>query len=125
LYDSKFALLLIAFAVLVCTIFSTPAISSSLNSVTIRSSGRIVIISPLHVEGKYIKNAFNQTIYLRGVNKAEFADDPDGVWMGSTMWNNNNVKAELDAMKSWGVNTVRCHFSVELWKYDIGRSRGI
>jgi len=124
LYDSKFALLLIAFAVLVCTIFSTPAISSFLNSVTIRSSGRIVIISPLHVEGKYIKNALNQTIYLRGVNKVEFADDPDGIWMGSTYWNDNNVKAELDAMKSWGVNTVRCHFSVELWKYDIGPNSG-
>ena len=116
--------LLIALAVLTGTLFSMPAISSLMSNVTIRSSGTIVTISPLHVEGKYIKNGLNQTVFLKGVNKVEFADDPDGVWMGSTMWSDANVKAELDAMKSWGVNCIRCHFSVELWKYDIGPDSG-
>ncbi|MEM5867130.1 MAG: cellulase family glycosylhydrolase [Candidatus Aenigmatarchaeota archaeon] len=106
------------------TFFSIPAFSPLISNVTIRSSGIIAVISPLHVEGKYIKNAFNQTVFLRGVNKVEFADDPDGFWMGSTMWSDANVKAELDAIKSWGVNVVRCHFSVELWKYDIGPNSG-
>jgi len=40
------------------------------------------------------------------------------------MWSDANVKAELDAMKSWGVNCIRCHFSIELWKYDIGPDSG-
>ncbi|MHA1833158.1 MAG: glycoside hydrolase family 5 protein, partial [Candidatus Baldrarchaeia archaeon] len=40
------------------------------------------------------------------------------------MWSDANVKAELDAMKSWGVNCIRCHFSVELWKYDVGPDNG-
>ncbi|MHA1279790.1 MAG: hypothetical protein ACTSQ8_21515 [Candidatus Helarchaeota archaeon] len=53
--------LLIALAVLTGTLFSMPAISSLMSNVTIRSSGTIVTISPLHVEGKYIKNGLNQT----------------------------------------------------------------
>jgi len=104
---------------------SLSSVSSSLTtSVIIRSSGTVATISLLHVEGRYIKNILNQTIVLRGVNKVEFADDPDGVWMGNTMWNDDNAKAELDAMKSWGVNVIRCHISVELWKYDIGPNSG-
>jgi aryl-phospho-beta-D-glucosidase BglC (GH1 family) len=99
-------------------------IASPSNSATIRSSGTIVTILPLHVEGRYIKNSLNQTVILRGVNKVEFADDPDGIWMGSTIWNDANVAAELDAMKSWGINVIRCHISVELWKYDIGPGSG-
>lgn len=98
--------------------------SSLTNNVTIRSSGIITTISPLHVEGRYVKNAINQTVLLKGVNKVEFADDPDGIWMGSTMWTDDNVKAELDAMKSWGINVVRCHISIELWKYNIGPASG-
>jgi aryl-phospho-beta-D-glucosidase BglC (GH1 family) len=125
LCNPKSYALLIALAVLTGTLFSMPAISSLMSNVTIRSSGTIVTtISPLHVEGKYIKNGLNQTVFLRGVNKVEFADDPDGVWMGSTMWSDANVKAELDAMKSWGINVIRCHFSIELWKYDIGPNSG-
>ena len=81
-------------------------------------------ISKLHVEGRWIKNETNHTIILRGVNKAEFVDDCDGIWMGDTLWKDENVKAELDAMKSWGINAVRVHFSVELWKYDIGPNSG-
>jgi len=81
-------------------------------------------VPSLHVEGRYIKDNFGNIIMLRGINKVEFCDDPDGIWMGSTMWSDNNVKAELDAMKSWGVNVIRAHFSVELWKYDIGPESG-
>ncbi len=81
-------------------------------------------ISKLHVDGRYIKNEANHTVFLRGVNKAEMVDDPDGIWMGSTIWTDANVKTELDAMESWGINVVRIHFSVELWKYDIGPDSG-
>jgi aryl-phospho-beta-D-glucosidase BglC (GH1 family) len=95
------------------------------DKITIRSSGIIISpILPLHVEGRYIKNFLNQTILLRGVNKVEFCDDPDGIWMGNTKWSDENVIAELDAMKTWGINVIRCHFSVELWKYNIGPASG-
>jgi aryl-phospho-beta-D-glucosidase BglC (GH1 family) len=114
---------------LILTIFFTglslsTAISSLMDNVTIRSSGRIGVISPLHIDGRYIKDSFGNTIILRGINKVEFADDPDGIWMDDTMWKDGKVKAELDAMKSWGVNVIRCHISVELWKYDIGPNSG-
>lgn len=125
LRNPKVYAFLIALTILTGGLLSIPAISSLMNTVTLRSSGTIIAtILPLHIEGKYIKNALNQTVFLRGVNKAEFADDPDGIWMDSTAWSDANVKAELDAMKNWGVNVVRCHFSVELWKYDVGPNSG-
>jgi hypothetical protein len=112
-------------SVMLAGIFSlSPVIASLFTNVTIRSSGTIASILPLHVEGRYIKNSLNQTVILRGVNKVEFADDPDGTWMGSTMWKDENVAAEVDAMKSWSINVVRCHMSVELWKYDAGPNSG-
>jgi len=89
-------------------------------SFNIRNSGVILPTLPLHIEGRYIKDSLGNIIYLRGVNKVEFADDPDGIWMGDTFWNDENVKAELDVMKAWGINVIRCHLSVELWKYNIG-----
>ncbi|MEM4713398.1 MAG: cellulase family glycosylhydrolase [Candidatus Bathyarchaeia archaeon] len=98
--------------------------SSFMGTVAITSSGKIVTVSPLHIEGRYIKNSFNKTVTLRGVNKVEFADDPDGIWMGNTYWSDVNVAAELDAMKSWGINVIRCHMSVETWKYNIGPNSG-
>ncbi|MEM2143740.1 MAG: cellulase family glycosylhydrolase [Candidatus Jordarchaeaceae archaeon] len=78
-------------------------------------------ISPLHVEGNKIKDSAGNIVNLRGVNKVEFADDPDGIWMGNTMWSDVNVKAELDIMKSWGINVIRCHLAVEHWKYNMNQ----
>lgn len=74
----------------------------------------------LHVEGRYIKNALGETVIFRGVNKPTLDDDPDGIWMGNTMWDDQRVKTELDEMKKWGVNIIRCPLAVELTKYDIG-----
>jgi hypothetical protein len=122
--NPKFYSLILILAILIGTFSLYPAFSSLTNPVIIRNSGTITTIPPLHVEGRYIKNSLNQTIILRGVNKVEFADDPDGIWMGSTMWTDENVKAELNVMKSWGVNVIRCHMSVELWKYNIGPNSG-
>lgn len=76
-------------------------------------------ITPLHVDGNYIKNRTGNIVYLRGVQKAEMADDPDGAWMGNTYWSDANVQAELAIMKSWGANTIRCIQAIENWKYDL------
>jgi aryl-phospho-beta-D-glucosidase BglC (GH1 family) len=75
--------------------------------------------SALHTEGRYIKDNSGNTIYLRGLQKVELADDPDGTWNGNAIWSDANVKAELDVMKSWGANTVRCIQSIDNWKYDL------
>jgi len=116
----KFHMLFLILILLFTAVYLSIAISFLADTVAIRNSGRIIIISPLHVDGRYIKDSFGNIIILKGINKVEFADDPDGIWMGDTMWKDANVKAELDAMKTWGINAIRCHISVELWKYDIG-----
>ena len=73
----------------------------------------------LHTDGKLIKDAAGNTIYLRGLQKVELADDPDGTWNGNAIWTDANAKAELDVMKAWGANTVRCIQSVDNWKYNL------
>jgi hypothetical protein len=74
---------------------------------------------PLHTSGQYIVDANNNVIYLRGLQKVEMADDPDGTWMGNTMWSDQNVQNELAAMKTWGANTIRCIQAIENWKYNL------
>jgi len=106
------------------TVTTTPPPSDETMFDNCHVGGELMSARPLHVEGRYIKDEYGNIIKLRGVNKVEFADDPDGIWMGSTTWRDENVAAELDAMKSWGVNIVRCHLSVDLWKYDIGPGSG-
>jgi hypothetical protein len=102
---------------LIGVLLVSTSISSLMSSITVPSSGTIGTINmlPLHVEGNLIKDSLNNTIVLRGVNKVEFADDPDGIWMGNVMWTDANAKAELAAMKSWGINVVRCHLNIEDW----------
>lgn len=92
----------------------------------IQSSGQIIYISPLRVEGRYIKDVFNNTVMLVGVNQAGFIDSFDG-WLnpegatytsGLGIWNPDAVKYNLDGMKSWGINCLRLHTSIEWWVYD-------
>ncbi len=92
--------------------------SNAITSFT--SQGQILRFAPpLHVEGNLIKNTYGDTVYLQGVNKVEFADDPDGIWMGNTFWSDANVAQELDTMKTWGANTVRCIMALDNWKYNL------
>lgn len=97
----------------------TLAYSSGFSNSTIGNFGTIAYLSPLHVEGKDIKDSYGNVIYLRGANKVEFADDPDGIWMGNTIWSDANVRQELGIMRSWGINAIRCHLAVDDWKYDL------
>jgi len=101
-----------------------PAINSVLisNSI-IYSSGQIQYISPLHTEGRYIKDDRGRIIYLRGINKGEFADDPGGMWMGVLGWNPDRVKTELDAIQSLGINVIRMHQAVSNWKFNTDNHR--
>lgn len=127
--QSMKTLVVTLFAVtLAASLCSYPVFSAFLRSVTITNSGSISMIEPLHVEGRYIKSVSGATVSLRGVNKVEFADNPGATWMGQSImdysgWNPGNVRNELLAMKSWGINVVRTHDAIENWKYDIGSHR--
>jgi hypothetical protein len=103
-----------------------PALSSLMSDVTIRSSGTMAIISPLHVEGRYIKDGLNNTVTLTGVNQEGFLDSPNGWWnpegggytSGLDVWNPEAVKYNLDSIKSWGCNVLRLHTSIRWWIED-------
>lgn len=94
-----------------------------ISNFSINSSGQVQYISPLHTEGRYIKDSFNRTVTLRGVNQAGFIDDPNGWWnpegggiySGLGVWNPDAVKYNLDAMKSWGCNVLRLHTNIRWW----------
>jgi hypothetical protein len=84
-------------------------------------------ISKLHVEGKYIKNETEGIVYLKGVNKHGFEDLPEGKWeppdSNKTYTWEERVKANLDAMKSWGMNVVRIHTAIDFWVHNISNFR--
>lgn len=94
--------------------------SIALTDFVISNTGSLSYESPataLHVDGNQLKDASNRVVYLRGVNQPGFVDSPTGFWRpegGSTFsgldqWNPEAVKANLDEMKSWGINVIRCH----------------
>ncbi|MHA1267703.1 MAG: glycoside hydrolase family 5 protein [Candidatus Helarchaeota archaeon] len=86
----------------------------------------MINISPLHVEGRYINDHFNNTVILRGVNQEGFLDSPNGWWnpegggtySGLGIWNPDAVKYNLDSMKSWGCNALRLHTKIAWWLND-------
>jgi hypothetical protein len=121
-YTKLYAVLMTS--VIIVGIFNLfPVIASLFNNVTIKSSGTIISISPLHVEGRYIKNSFNQTVILRGVNQEGMLEHPNGLWNplgggiydGYGVWDPNAVKYNIDKMKEWGCNVLRLHTSIRWW----------
>ncbi|MEM2144293.1 MAG: cellulase family glycosylhydrolase [Candidatus Jordarchaeaceae archaeon] len=128
--DSKRFFTMFVTIFLISLLAASTATSSLTSNLIIGNSGTILplSISPLHVEGRYIKDANGNIIYLRGVNKVGYEACPGGSWMGRdvmdiSQWNPNNCAMELDAMKSWGVNVIRTHIAVNLWKFNIGNMR--
>lgn len=88
-------------------------------------------MSTLHVDGRYLKDAWNRTVVLRGVNKGGFVDSPNGWWnpegggiySGFGVWNPDAVKYNLDKMKEWGLNVLRMHTVIEWWINDTSNYR--
>lgn len=118
----------IATLVLVILLLS-PNVYSLLNTnVLIRSSGSIFYMSPIHVEGKDIKDSLGNTVYLRGVGHFRYATDPTGMWAldgvgeawysGQFRWNEQAVRDNMKAMKSWGFSLVRFHTTADWWLQD-------
>ncbi|MEM2292361.1 MAG: cellulase family glycosylhydrolase [Nitrososphaerota archaeon] len=110
--------------IVLSTVFSSPR-----TNVIIINTGTILHISPLFIEGRYIKNIYGNIITLRGINKHGFEDYPAGSWQHpdghiiTNRWEPEIVKANLDAMKAWGMNAIRIHTAINFWKYNIGNFR--
>ncbi|MEM2424389.1 MAG: cellulase family glycosylhydrolase [Candidatus Bathyarchaeia archaeon] len=125
LVGEKFSVLIMILMILTTVMVSLTSLTTN---VVIRNSGTIVRISPLHVEGRYIKDILGNVVTLRGINKHGFEDYPTGIWQrpdGSitNKWEPETVKANLNAMKTWGINTIRIHTAINFWKYNIGNFR--
>jgi hypothetical protein len=127
----------IAMVILLLILFSQNALSpmatspqaqSMTTSSKVESSGTIFYgpISPLHIDGRYIKNAAGNIVYLTGAGKWGWDDDPTGWWVpegdsypaGYGVWNETAVRANLHAMASWGLNVVRFHTVADWWIKD-------
>jgi len=126
LQNTKFHTMILILVIFTGIFSLSLATSLLMNSIIIRNSGAIATISPLHVEGRYIKDSFNNTVVLRGVNQEGFLDSPNGWWnpegggytSGFGVWNPDAVKYNLDGMKSWGCNVLRLHTSIRWWIED-------
>jgi len=86
-------------------------------------------ISPLHVEGKDIKNESGCVVYLRGVGRWAFYYTPTGWFMSGTMWEDDVwdesiVRFQLQTIKSWGANHIRFHTVGDWWKQDTVTYKG-
>jgi hypothetical protein len=94
-----------------------PALSSLVNNVTIRSSGQITVALPLHVDGRYIKNSLNETIYLRGIWYGKFADTSTG-WFGLDpyTWDESALRETLQKLRDiWKVNCINAFIWGDWW----------
>jgi hypothetical protein len=121
---------IIVTTILAAILLSSPVFSSLLNYTSIPSSGTIATISPLHVDGRYIKDASNNIVILKGVNTGGGADYPDGMWSGYgfstySYWQSHQdlVTAQLDAIKSWGANAIRFMPASVYWINNVQNHR--
>jgi len=80
---------------------------------------------PLHVEGNLIKDDVGRVVHLHGVNVHGLEDHPYGHWIDSNgihwnTWDLSVIREMLDGLVRWGVNCIRCHNSVAIWKGNYG-----
>jgi len=133
LVDAKFYTAILISIMLLGTVYLSSVMSSLVGSAIIRNSGTIGLAAarPLHIEGKYIKNDLGQVVHLRGINKHGFEDDARGHWQTPSggaeydTFNPTTVAANLDAMKSWGINFIRSYSTAQFWIENTGNHRQI
>lgn len=105
--------------VLISSIFVSALL---LESQTIRNFGNIAIISPLHIDGRYIKDEFGNIVVLRGVLKHGFEDDPEGRWTDSggqgyfNQFVDSVVRDNFRAIRNWGGNEIRVVERAQYWQ---------
>lgn len=81
---------------------------------------------PLHVEGNLIKDDTGKTVHLHGINWHGWEDHPYGHLVDQNgairynMWDVTIARQMLDGLVAWGVNCIRIHSSVSIWKGNYG-----
>jgi hypothetical protein len=92
------------------------AVIAAPGNVVISSSGKIAITLPLHVDGRYIKDSLNRTIYLRGVWAGHFGDTSTGWWEDAYTWNEAALRHTLQTLQQqWGANCINTYFWGDWW----------
>lgn len=100
-------------------IISLSLLTPAFNSLDYRYSR--ISLSPLHVVGNKIVDANSNVVILRGVVYSYFIDSPNGSWTlpdGEIEWNTWDpvaVNSNLEAIQSWGCNTVRVVVTLQWW----------
>lgn len=91
--------------------------SSFTATMTIRSSGSIATILPLHVDGRYIKDSLNNTFYLRGIWDGAFADTSTGWWgLNACTWDETALRHTLQTLQQqWRANCINFFIWGDWW----------
>jgi hypothetical protein len=114
--------------VLFLSVFASTLAAIS-ESVTLSMSGSIQTgtqtMTPLHTEGKYIKDVQGNIVYLRGVNRpsgftvsstGDFYQNGDWIWgQAVSTYSELAVRQRLQQIKDSGFNTIRCIFYIDWW----------
>lgn len=114
-------ILILAIIVSVLTSYAT-----LYRSVTIKSSGSIKTILPLHTEGRFLKDSLNNTVVLKGLWKGQFLDTSTG-WFGlnAYYWNEMALNYTLNKMRyEWGVNCINIFTWGDWWLENKAKTAG-
>lgn len=109
-------------AVLICLAISA-GLGAEIVSVDISSYGSIsyLPLSPLHTDGRYIKDSLGNIVQLVGTQKDCYNNgDPTGYWVGGRwqVWDPDIVQANLVAMKAMGFNVLRIPTEMDFFIED-------
>ena len=80
----------------------------------------------LHVVGNRVVTGEGVDLILHGVDYTYFIDDPYGSWMlpsgdiEYSVWDTTALAANLDAIKSWGFNSIRILATTQWWAQNSG-----
>ena len=107
----------------------SPVLSTLARETTIRSSGTITRISPLHVGNGQFEDRFGNTVYLRGVLRSQciscvgmWQPEGEGSASGYTMWDESAVRLHMQQLKDYGMNVMRWIMNVEWWQKNLATS---
>lgn len=114
------------FLVVVCALGSLVSVlSSTPGNVTIMSSGILTATSPLHTEGRYIKDSSGSTVILRGIWKPEYLDLCNGWWdkYSFLSWNESIVRLNMATLRDqWHINVICIEIWGDWWLTDASTS---
>jgi len=132
----KIGAVLLTIALTAC-IGSDTALPLPNATATIGSFGLIDynVARPLHVEGRFVKDSLNRTIYLRGGwapifedtcnARAAIAGESWNSYLATTKWRPEAVNLLFDTAKSWGFNSIATFIWMDWWIYNSRSELGV